>query len=235
MAGSLLPAQVQAYTERGFVAPVRVMPPGEATARLAQLRAEARPDEQLSDQLNQKPYQLFPEAKALVHHPRILDAVESITGPEIVCWGGQFFSKEVGDTSFVSWHQDGAYWGELSQDVVTAWVALTPSTPENGCMRVVPGTQRGAVPHVDTFAAENLLSRGQEVAAAVHPDDAVAVCLQPGEMSLHHSLIVHSSEPNRACYPRIGFAIRYAAAHVLQPRGDEDGGLLVRGVCRLTV
>lgn len=233
MAGSLSSEQARAYGERGYVFPIRVMPAEEAGRILAALRAtEARLGHRLSGRLNQKPHLLFPWADALVRHPAVLDAVESVIGPDILCWGSQFFSKEAGDAGYVSWHQDGTYWGLSSPDVVTAWVALTPSVVENGCMRVVPGTQREAVPHADTFAADNLLSRGQEVQVQVDEKDAVDIVLQPGEMSLHHVLIVHGSEPNHASYPRIGFAVRYVPTHVHQLNGEKDSALLVRGTDR---
>jgi ectoine hydroxylase-related dioxygenase (phytanoyl-CoA dioxygenase family) len=89
---------------------------------------------------NQKPHLLFPWIERLIRHPRILDAVESVIGLNILCWGSQLFHKRAGDPAFVSWHQDGTYWGLSSADVVTAWLALTPSTPESGCMRVIAGT-----------------------------------------------------------------------------------------------
>ena len=79
----------------------------------------------------------------------------------------------------MSWHQDATYWGLSAPDVVTAWVAFTPSTVESGCMRVVPGTHTRQVPHKDTFAENNLLSRGQEIAVDVDEDDAVDVVLRP--------------------------------------------------------
>jgi non-haem Fe2+, alpha-ketoglutarate-dependent halogenase len=230
MAGSLSPAQVKAYAERGYLFPLRAMPAEQAGEALARLRAtEAQLGGRLAGRMNQKPHLLFPWADALVRHPAILDAVESILGPDFFCWGSQFFSKEAGDAAYVSWHQDGTYWGLSSPDVITAWVALTPSVQENGCMRVVPGTQRQMVPHTDTYAADNLLSRGQEVAVQVDEADAVDITLQSGEMSLHHVLIVHGSEPNRANYPRIGFAIRYVPTHVRQLNGEKDSALLVRG------
>jgi ectoine hydroxylase-related dioxygenase (phytanoyl-CoA dioxygenase family) len=99
-------------------------------------------------------------------------------------------------------------------------------------MRVVPGSHNRQMPHTDTFAAENLLSRGQEVAVAVRPEEAADIVLAPGEMSLHHVLIVHGSEPNRASWPRIGFAIRYVRPDVRQLNGEKDSALLVRGADR---
>ncbi len=233
MVGSLSPAQAQAYDARGYLFPLRAMPAHEAADALAQLRAtEARLGQRLGGRLNQKPHLLFPWADALVRHPAILDAVESILGPDLFCWGSQFFNKEAGDAGYVSWHQDGTYWGLSSPDVVTAWVALSPSVKANGCMRVVPGTHRAPVPHADTFAADNLLSRGQEVTVTVDAAEAVDIELQPGEMSLHHVLIVHGSDPNRASYPRIGFAIRYIPTSVAQKGGAKDSALLVRGTDR---
>ena len=99
-------------------------------------------------------------------------------------------------------------------------------------MKVVPGTHRSQVPHQDTFAADNLLSRGQEIAVRVNPADAVDIVLAPGEMSLHHVLIFHGSEPNRADHPRVGFAVRYVPTHVRQLSGEKDCATLVRGTDR---
>ena len=101
----------------------------------------------LAGRINQKPHLLHPWMDRLVRHPAILDAVEDVLGPNLFCWGSQFFIKDARDQAYVSWHQDGTYWGLSSPDVVTAWVALTPSLPENGCMRVVPGTHLRQVPH----------------------------------------------------------------------------------------
>jgi non-haem Fe2+, alpha-ketoglutarate-dependent halogenase len=227
MAGSLSAEQIQSYRERGYVSPLRVMAAAEAAAALTQLRT-ARIE--LGSRLAEMPHLELPWTGTLVRHPLILDAVESVIGPDISCWGGQFFIKEAGDNTFVSWHQDGTYWGTHGQHFVTAWLALTPSVPENGCMRVVPRTQCSALPHRETFAADNLLSRGQEANIIVHAEDAMDVILQPGEMSLHHALIVHGSEPNRAGYPRIGFAIRYAPT-VAHPRHGAAGHALpIRGI-----
>ena len=218
------------YAESGFRFPIRVLDEAEAGTMLAGLRrSEALVGGRLTGRMNQKPHLLFPWMDALVRRPAVLDAVQEVIGPDILCWASQFFIKGAGDAAYVSWHQDGNYWGLSSADVVTAWIALTPSTPLSGNMRVVPGTHLKAVPHADTFAADNLLSRGQEIAAEVNEADAVDITLAPGEMSLHHVLIVHGSEPNRADWPRVGFAVRYVPTHVRQLNGDRDSALLVRG------
>jgi ectoine hydroxylase-related dioxygenase (phytanoyl-CoA dioxygenase family) len=130
----------------------------------------------------------------------------------------------------VSWHQDSTYWGLSSPDVVTAWIAFEASTPLSGCMRVVPGTQaHDQVPHKDTFASDNLLSRGQEIQVDIDDKDAADIVLQPGEFSLHHVRIIHGSEPNNADWDRIGFTIRYVPTYVRQI-GGRDSAMLVRGV-----
>ena len=118
-------------------------------------------------------------------------------------------------------------------DIVTAWVALSDSTVANGAMRVMPGTQKlEQVAHRDTFAADNLLSRGQEIAVDVDERQAVTLELKAGEMSLHHVRLVHGSDPNPSDQRRIGFAIRYLPTHVRQVVGSTDSATLVRGVDR---
>ena len=226
-------AQVAAYRRDGIHFPVDVMSTDEAAALRARLEAtEAAHGGRLPMRLNQKPHLLYPWMAELVRHPRILDAVEDVLGPDILCWSAQFFAKNAHDPSYVSWHQDGTYWGLSSPDVVTAWVAFTPSVPENGCMQVVPGTHLKQVAHVDTFAESNLLSRGQELQVEVRPEDKVSVVLRPGQMSLHHVLIFHGSDANASDDRRIGFAIRYIPTHVRQVNGPRESATLVRGTDR---
>ncbi|HEX2113090.1 MAG TPA: phytanoyl-CoA dioxygenase family protein [Alphaproteobacteria bacterium] len=231
MARSLSAAETTAYRERGYHFPVHVFSPEEMSVLFDKLRAtEAKVGGRLEGRMNQKPHLLFPWLNELIRHPRILDAVESVVGPNILCWSAQFFMKHPGDRTFVSWHQDATYWGLSRPDVVTAWVAFTPSVPLSGCMRVIPGTHREQLQHTDTFQDNNLLSRGQEIAVDVDEKQAVDIILQPGEMSLHHVLIAHGSEPNNAPHPRIGFAIRYLPTDVRQVAGEADSATLVRGV-----
>ena len=100
----------------------------------------------------------------------------------------------------------------------------------NAVVEDVPGTHKAdQIPHRDTFAQNNLLTRGQEVAVAVNEADAVTIQLQPGELSLHHVRLVHGSPPNPSNDRRIGFAIRYVPTRVAQIAG-EDSATLVRGI-----
>ncbi|MCC6197407.1 MAG: phytanoyl-CoA dioxygenase family protein, partial [Burkholderiales bacterium] len=166
--------EVARYGERGYHFPLTVFPQDEIEALYARYRQCAG---DLVGRNNQKPHLLFPWLAELVRHPRILDPVEALLGPDLLCWSSQFFAKPARDPGYVSWHQDGTYWGLSSPDVVTAWLALTPSTPQSGCMRVIPGTHREPVRHEDTFAADNLLSRGQEIAVEVDLRLAVDIVL----------------------------------------------------------
>lgn len=226
-------AAVDHYGRDGYLFPIDVLDAGAAAEALARYDSmRIAHGGRLPTRINQKPHLLYPWIDQLVRHPRILDAVEDLLGPDLLCWGSQFFAKAAHDPSYVSWHQDATYWGLSSPDVVTAWLALTPSTPENGNMRVIPGTHRRQMAHQDTFAEANLLSRGQEVAVTVDEADAVDITLQPGQMSLHHVLIVHGSEPNPSAIPRIGLAIRYVPTSVFQTSGVRESASLVRGTDR---
>ena len=176
------------------------------------------------------PHVIFRFAHALVTHPRILDAVEAIIGPDILVWGSTFFIKEPHSESFVSWHQDLRYWGLDSDAEVSAWLALSPVMEANGCMRFLPGSHKGELlPHRDTFTQNNFLTRGQEAAIEIDENETVAVTLEPGQASLHHGKLLHASGPNRADERRIGLAINYIAAHVRQEVAREDFAMPVRG------
>src|SRR5262249_46256869 len=160
----------------------------------------------------------------------IVDAVSDVVGPDVLVWGSGFFKKLAGSPDYVSWHQDATYWGLEPPDIVTAWVALSPSPVASGCLRVVPGSQHRPIkPHREPYADHNLLSRGQEIDVDVTGKRIVDVELAEGQMSLHHVLLAHNSEPNRADHDRVGFAIRYIGGHVRQTKAARDTATLVRG------
>lgn len=226
-------AAVRHYRDLGYYTPVPVLSAAEAGDLRRRLEAYEAASGRLSGRLRHKPHLLFTWLADLVRHPRILDAVEDIIGPDILCWGSSFFIKEARTHNFVSWHQDSTYWGLEPPDVITAWVAFTDSTAANGAMRVIPGThQMDQVPHRDTFRPDNLLSRGQEIMVDVDEAQAVMMPLRAGEMSLHHVRLIHGSDPNPSDDRRIGFAIRYIPTHVRQVAGAHDSATLVRGVDR---
>ena len=223
--------QADAYERDGFIHPIRVMTEAEAADYRRRFEAyEAAQGGWYELSKGQKLYLLQTWNAELASHPRILDAVEDVMGPDIFVWGTSLFVKDAGTESFVSWHHDSTYWGLSEPDVVTAWVALSPATRESGCMKRMPGTHTwDQVPPADTLAADNLLTRGQEIAVEVDEADAAFVELRPGEISLHNIRTVHASEPNRSADRRIGLAIRYIAPHVRQINADDDSAWLVRG------
>jgi non-haem Fe2+, alpha-ketoglutarate-dependent halogenase len=226
-------AAVRQYHAQGYHSPVRVLSTEDALALRGQLETFEAGAGPLAGKLRQKSHLLFTWLADLVRHPAILDAVEDVLGPDLLCWGSSFFIKNPRDPGFVSWYQDSTYWGLDTADVTTAWIALSDSTPENGAMRVVPGTHlMDQIPHRDTFRKENLLSRGQEIMVDVDESKAVTLDLKAGEMSLHHVRLIHGSEPNPSDKRRIGFAIRYIPTSVRQIAGAHDSATLVRGTDR---
>jgi hypothetical protein len=230
MTKSLSPTAIEQYRRDGYHFPVRVMSSAGAARCRARLESVERDlGGPLRGIYRLKPHLLLTWLSDLVRHPAILDAVEDVVGPDILCWNSSFFTKEATSPGYVSWHQDATYWGLSEPDVVTAWVAFTNSTPENGNMQVIPGSHRLQTPHRDTFHPDNLLSRGQEIAVDVDERQAADIVLQAGEMSLHHVLIVHGSRPNASGDRRIGFAIRYMSTRVQQLSDVRDSATLVRG------
>jgi len=237
-ASGLTAEQQVFYAENGYFFPLQVLDAGEAEAY--HTRFQTYMDEnanQLRGMLQRDKRVYFSDTHLLlqwvyriVSLPSILDAVESILGPNIMVWGSQWFPKMPGDHAYVSWHQDGTYWGLHPPQVTTAWIALSESTLENGCMRVVPGTQKTPkLPQRETYAPDNILSRGQEIAVEVDEAQAVDLVLRPGQMSLHHIGIIHGSGPNVSSRARIGLAVRYIAPEVVQDGSARDIALLVRG------
>jgi len=225
-------AELARYQSEGFLAPLPALSPELAAETLSKIEAYEKQHGDFPSK-GLKAHLYLPWMENVVRHPAILDAVESIVGPDILCWSSRFFIKDPGDGGFVSWHQDVTYWGlDVSENILTAWIALTPATRENGVMKVIPGTHHKVVQHREG-AASNMLLRGQEVAVEVDEKQAVYMELAAGEMSLHHGLMFHGSEDNRSQTRRVGFAVRYMPTRVKALDGlPRDSVMLVRGVDR---
>jgi ectoine hydroxylase-related dioxygenase (phytanoyl-CoA dioxygenase family) len=213
---------VAKYRRDGYYFPIDVLSEAETRELRSKLEAHERSSGgPIQGDRRHKPHLYLTFLNDLIRQPRILDAVEDVLGPNLLCWSTSFFIKEASDAGFVSWHQDATYWGLSSPDVMTVWVAFTPANLLNGCMKFMPGSHREQLEHVDTFDKNNLLSRGQEIAVKVDESKGVDVILKPGQASLHHVLLAHGSEPNKSNDRRIGFAIRYIPTHVRQAVGAE--------------
>jgi ectoine hydroxylase-related dioxygenase (phytanoyl-CoA dioxygenase family) len=240
MAGSLTDAQVARYHEDGFLFPLEVFGAHETGAYREEFEALERryPAGSLPHDLGQylrvNMQLVVPQAARIALNPAVLDIVESILGPDLLVWSAELFIKEPGTPKIVSWHQDLTYWGLGETDEeLTAWIALSPASEASGCMRFLPGSHKQLiVAHRDTFAADNLLSRGQEIAVEVDEAETVLAALEPGQMSLHHGRMFHASGPNLSGDRRIGLAIRYVTPGVRQTVGARDYAMLARGVDR---
>jgi len=228
--------QMQAYQRNGYVFPVDVYSEAEARSirrQLEEVEATIKDEAELLRAMHRRPSWLLPFIDAVVRDPRVVGPVTSILGTDVLAYNAAFFIKEPNSDNFVSWHQDLHYWGFNKAEEVTAWVALSPSTAESGCMRFVPGSHEKDVEHVDTFSDQNMLTRGQELAVAVKEEDAVDVILKAGQMSLHHGHMFHSSGANRSDDRRIGLAIRYITPDMCQVGGERLGASVVSGEDRV--
>jgi non-heme Fe2+,alpha-ketoglutarate-dependent halogenase len=220
------------YRRDGFLFPRRVISAAEADSCKSRLDAyidRFGDDARGRGVMTKRPHILLRWVAELARRPEIVDAVEDIIGPDILCWSSAFFTKEARSDRFVSWHQDANYWGLSSDKVVSAWISLTPSTVENGCMRFLPGSHRALLRHHDAAAAENMLSRGQTVSDRIDEGEAVDVRLDPGEFALFHVNLAHTSPPNRSREDRVGLVFRYVAGDVRQTKADFDSASLIRG------
>jgi len=175
-----------------------------------------------------KPHLAFTWMFDLIQHPVVLDQIERLVGPDILCVGSIVWIKDTNDGKFVSWHQDNVYTGFEPETAHLSWMAMTPSTPENGCVRFIPGSHIGPPRfHEETHDQNNLLSRGQAL-REVDASSAVPAVLAPGEFSIHHECTVHGSDENRSAGRRIGFSGIYCSPEVRSTIGRRTANL-VRG------
>ena len=217
------------YERDGLVFPIAVLAPDEvvefrhALEAITAICGESKRFDNL--------HLFFPWAYRLATHAAVLDAAETVLGPDLVVDGTLVFYKPPRDGGYASWHQDSVYSGWHLTPSVSAWIALTPSGPANGCMRAIPGShQLGLLDHDNVHDDPNLLNRrGERIRMDVDESAAVDIVLRPGEMSLHHTNIVHGSKPNGSDGPRIGFIVRFVTSRtpnrdraVVQARGDGD-------------
>ncbi len=224
-------AQIRQYHEDGYLFPLRAMSAEAAGHYRRRLEAFETQGGEVKEGLRHKPHLLFTFLDELVRHPGVLDAVEGVIGPNILCWASSFFTKEPHDRELHQLAPGPDLLGPRARRDRDRLGRAQPEHRGERAMRVIPGTHtQEVVAHKDTFATTNMLSRGQEIAVEVDEKKAVDVVLQPGEMSLHHVKLFHGSNPNSSDDRRIGFAIRYLPTHVRQVVGAKDSALLVRGV-----
>ena len=234
---ALSAAQTQQYWDDGYLFPLRAISEEEAAILRAELEdLEAKwLDNGLDLPLNTykriNAQIVMPIAHEIGMHNGVLEIVKGVLGPDIMLYSVEFLIKEPRTKAVVTMHQDLTYWGMGEIDgLTTAWLALSPATRESGCMDFVRGSHKNPIlPHEDSFDADNLLSRGQEIAVDVNEADKTAVELRPGEISLHHGLTIHGSGPNVSDDRRIGAVIRYMRPDVRKTGGERDSATLACG------
>jgi non-heme Fe2+,alpha-ketoglutarate-dependent halogenase len=222
--------QLKQYKDEGFVAPINIFSKEKAKEVRNQIELiEKELPGELDKSGRYNAHLISPLLDEVTHNSKILDAVESLIGKNILVCGTTLFIKNPNEKGYVSYHQDAKYIGLEPHNWVTAWVALTNSNEENGCMKMWPGSHLDIKNHDEKFNEENLLTRGQTVENV--PDNEVkSVELVAGQMSLHHPRIVHGSGVNKSNDRRIGFVIQsYIGTNVRQILG-QNSVQLARGV-----
>ena len=211
-ARTLAPVQVEHYNREGFVAPFRVLEPAE-TARLRAYLDGLMEAAGADGAYGINCYQArLAGLWDVATHPRILDLVEDIVGPDIVCWASAILSKAPGDPKRVPWHQDAGFWSLAPARTVTVWLAIDDADAENSAMRFIPRTHdRGVIAMTDS-AGESVFHR--EIAGAERYGAPHVNALRAGECSLHADMLVHGSEPNRSDRRRCGLTLRYCPPEV---------------------
>ena len=222
--------QLKQYNDEGYIAPINILSTEEAIAARKEIELI---EKKIPNEINKKGrynvHLISPKLDAIVHNSKILDTVESIIGKNILVCGTTLFIKNPKQEGFVSYHQDAKYIGLEPHNWVTAWVALTDSNEENGCMNMWPKSHIKIKDHDEKFNEGNLLTRGQTV-NDVPNDEVKSVELVVGQMSLHHPRIVHGSGINKSNDRRIGFVIQsYIGTNVKQVLG-KNSVQLARGV-----
>jgi hypothetical protein len=231
---ALTAAEVARYRYDGFLFPFPALSEAERALCLAGLdryeRWLGRTVPQADLRWRTQPHALLPWYAELVRHPRILDVVEDLIGPDILVWTGTFFIKEPHSPTFAAWHQDSTYFALEPEELVTAWVALTDASAEAGCMEVL--SAKGAprqMRHAALRLKDSINRTGQTITEPLDESGAATMALPAGSFSLHQGLCPHRSAPNRAAHRRIGLGINYIPAHVRPTGSVRLSAMLVRG------
>ena len=207
---ALTDEQLADYETLGFLHSIPILSPAEVCKYRTQTEATCKAIGDHVTRLDQA-HLFFRWAWELSTHPRLLDFMEQLLGPNILLKSTRLFYKYGRSASYVGWHQDGITEKLEDAQVPAVWLGLTAATVANGCLRVAPGSHRlGLVPHVNRPDADNLTTQGLTAEARI--ESPYDVTMSAGEMSLHHPLILHSSNPNRSAEPRIGFTATYCTA-----------------------
>ena len=223
--------QLKQYNDEGFVSPINIFSKEKAKEIRNEIELiENKIPNELEKSGRYNAHLISPLLDEVTHNSKILDAVQSLIGENILICGTTLFIKNPNEKGFVSYHQDAKYIGLEPHNWVTAWVAITDSNEKNGCMRMWSGSHKDNLKeHDQKFNEGNLLTRGQTV-KNVPKEKTTPLILEAGQMSLHHPTVVHGSDLNESNDRRIGFVIQsYIGTNVKQVLG-KNSVQLARGV-----
>ena len=213
--------QIKYYNEKGYIAPIDVLSNQEASEIRKEIETiEKKWPDALAGPGRNYVHLISPVFNKLCLNKKILDAVESIIGKNILICGTTLFIKNPNEKGFVSFHQDAKYIGLEPHNWVTAWIAITDANEENGCMQMWPRShKKNLIHHTEKFDENNLLTRGQAI-ENVPSEEIESVVLETGQMSLHHPTVIHGSGLNKSNDRRIGFVVQsYIGSNVNQVLG----------------
>jgi hypothetical protein len=222
--------EIEHFKAEGFVCPVSIMAPQDARAVLDAVALwEDRSGKSAKTHLCGKPHLLLKAIANLIRHPRLLDAAEDLIGPDILCLETGFLWKDAHDPSFVAWHQDNSYLRFDPPLAINTWIALTDSKRDNGAMQFVLGSHAlGELPY-EMIPPENHMLKFSRRVTGADTSRTVMAELEPGQISIHGTRVVHGSEPNHSGRPRIGFGCIFVPPCVRTLKGGFLSASLVRG------
>ena len=207
---ALTAAERDTFRQQGFLGPYEMCPAAEMDAMRPRIEAVLQtdaPDHKTRVHNRHLDSRLIHE---LATHPAILDRMEALYGEDLLIWRTNFFIKDPVDPAHepkqIPWHQDFNYWPLEPPVILSAWIAVDPSTRENGCVQVLPGSHRKPLPHVK--AGEDMVFAEQADPSSYDASEAVDLEMRPGEFVLFNERTLHHSEANRSALRRIGLAVR---------------------------
>lgn len=236
---ALSAADLDFYRANGYVTRDRLLRPERFDAltahferKLAELPEGERPENM------DVPHFTDPELFRWLFDEDVLDLVETIIGPDIAVFSSHFFCKPAGDGKSVPWHQDAYFWRETIEPApraVTVWLAIDPSTQENGCMRVIPGSHLADASHYREVTQQESVFDEELDPSQVDESKAVPVELRPNQCSVHSGTLVHGSHTNVSPMRRCAYTMRYMPTTVRfnhEKLGHKHQVFLARGVDR---
>ncbi len=216
-------SQIAIYNREGYLTPLDVFSAAEADSNrayfdrlLAQRGAEGAYAINCYQARCQGIWDLCTES-------RVLDLVEDLIGPDIICWASHFLCKLPHDRKAVPWHQDASYWQLSPARTVTVWLAIDDADEENSAMEFIPRTH--TLGHLEWRTSSRPFALHQEIVGADDLGTPVSNNLRAGQVSLHADMLAHGSKPNLSDRRRCGLTLRYCPPEVAIVDSDWASGV----------